>query len=100
MGVEGKWDCFISYASNDRETVASLLANELQAKGLRVWFDQFEIKPGMQLLRSINEGLANSKVGIVILSQNGHSENWQDCIVFQFKKAIALSLSLFGIKLG
>jgi hypothetical protein len=73
---ERKWDCFISYASNDRENVSSLLANELQANGLRVWFDQFEIKPGMQLLRSINEGLANSKFGIVILSHNFFAKEW------------------------
>jgi hypothetical protein len=71
-----RWDCFISYASDDRDAVASLLANELQSKGIKVWYDQFEITPGMQLLRSINEGLANSNFGIVILSPRFFAKEW------------------------
>lgn len=71
-----KWDCFVSYASDDRDTVASLLAHELQSKGIKVWYDQFEITPGMQLLRSINEGLANSNFGIVILSPRFFAKEW------------------------
>ncbi len=71
-----KWDCFISYASDDRDAVASLLAHELQSKGIKVWYDQFEITPGMQLLSSINEGLANSNFGIVILSPHFFAKEW------------------------
>ena len=70
------WDCFISYSSDDRDSVASLLAHELRLKGIRVWYDQFEITPGTQLLRTIDEGLANSKFGIVILSHHFFSKEW------------------------
>ena len=54
---EEEWDVFISYASEDRDIVAGPLANALREKGLRVWFDQFEIKVGDSLFASISEGI-------------------------------------------
>lgn len=71
-----KWDVFISYASEDRETVASPLAEALRANGLQVWFDQFELKPGDMLLQSIDEGLRSSEYGIVILSPYFFGKEW------------------------
>jgi len=70
------WDFFISYATEDREAVASPLAEKLRSKGMRVWYDQFELTPGKQLLRSIDEGLRESKFGIVILSPGFFSREW------------------------
>lgn len=61
-------DVFISYASEDRDTVAKPLALLLTALGIRVWFDQFDLKIGDSLRRKIDEGLARCRHGIVILS--------------------------------
>jgi len=36
-----KWDVFISHASEDKEAIARPLADALQEKGLRVWYDDF-----------------------------------------------------------
>lgn len=63
-----QWDVFISYASEDRVGVAQPLAEALASLGLRVWFDQTELKVGDSLRERIDDGLARSLFGIVILS--------------------------------
>jgi hypothetical protein len=63
------WDVFISYASEDRDAVAQPLADALIALGLRVWFDQAELRIGDSLRERIDVGLAKSNYGVVILSQ-------------------------------
>lgn len=62
-------DVFISYASEDLETVARPLANILSAFGLKVWFDQFDLRIGDSLLLKITDGLKKCRYGIVILSK-------------------------------
>jgi hypothetical protein len=71
-----EWDAFISYASEDKAEIAVPLAEILQSEGLHVWFDKFELRPGDSISQSIEEGLANSNVGIVILSQTSLRKNW------------------------
>jgi DNA polymerase III delta prime subunit len=71
-----KWDTFISYASEDKADIAIPLAEILRSEGLYVWFDKFELRPGDSISQSIEEGLANSNVGIVILSQTSLRKNW------------------------
>jgi hypothetical protein len=68
--IESKpsWDAFISYASEDRGEVAEPLAGALAELGVRVWYDRTELKVGDSLRERIDEGLANSRFGIVILS--------------------------------
>lgn len=63
------WDAFISYASEDRESVAKPLAELLTQLGLRVWYDQSELKIGDSLRQRVDEGLARCRYGIVILSE-------------------------------
>lgn len=65
-----EWDVFISYASEDREEVAELLARHLQNEGLRVWYDQLELRVGDSLRGKIDEGLARCRFGVVILSES------------------------------
>lgn len=62
------WDAFLSYASEDREAVAGPLAELLTSLGARVWFDQTELKVGDSLRQRIDDGLAQSSFGIVLLS--------------------------------
>ncbi|HKP05591.1 MAG TPA: toll/interleukin-1 receptor domain-containing protein [Chthoniobacterales bacterium] len=62
------WDVFISHAREDKESVARPLATLLKEKGLRVWLDEQQLKVGDSLSAKINDGLAFSRFGIVILS--------------------------------
>lgn len=66
--VEFAWDVFISHASEDKDEVARPLAHLLQESGLRVWFDEQELKLGDSLNEGISNGLRRSRFGLVILS--------------------------------
>ena len=67
---------FISHASEDKEAVVRPLAAALQGEGLRVWFDEFELRIGDSLRRKIDQGLANSRVGLVVLSRSFIGKGW------------------------
>jgi len=71
-----KYDVFISHASEDKEDVVRPLVHALQAEGLTVWYDEFEMKIGDSLRRKIDKGLANSRFGIVVLSKDFIKKGW------------------------
>ncbi|MEM6452256.1 MAG: DUF1883 domain-containing protein [Cyanobacteria bacterium P01_D01_bin.105] len=71
-----EYDVFISHASEDKEGIVRPLANALKDEGLRVWYDEFELKIGDSLRRKIDRGLATSRVGLVVLSQSFISKGW------------------------
>lgn len=70
------WDVFISHASEDKQAVARPLAESLRQAGVTVWLDDFELKIGHSLRRRIDEGLASSRFGVVILSKSFFSKGW------------------------
>src|SRR3989339_377676 len=76
MMTEYQWDVFISYSSEDRELVASPLARALQERGLQVWFDQEQLEYGDNLPRLLENGLCQSKIGVVILSASYFSKTF------------------------
>jgi hypothetical protein len=69
-------DVFISHATEDKEDVARPLAEALRKLGLRVWYDEFELSVGDSLRRKIDNGLARSRFGIVVLSPSFFEKNW------------------------
>jgi len=70
------WDLFISHACEDKADVAEPLANMFIERGLKVWFDKFTLTVGDSLRRKIDEGLAESRYGLVILSKNFFQKEW------------------------
>lgn len=70
------YDVFVSHASEDKAAVAGPLAEALRAHGLAVWYDEFELKIGQSLRRSIDHGLAHSRFGIVVLSPSFLGKGW------------------------
>lgn len=71
-----EYDVFISHASDDKEAIVKDLAEALRNVGLRVWYDNFELKIGDSLRQKIDRGLANSRVGLVVLSQSFVNKGW------------------------
>lgn len=78
MSGKKAWDAFISHASEDKEAIVGPLAIALQTLGASVWYDKFELKPGDSLSRSIDEGLAESSFGIVVLSPAFLGKRWTE----------------------
>lgn len=70
------WNVFISHGSEDKQSVARPLANRLAESGLKVWLDEAELVIGDSLREKIDEGLANSQFGVVILSPSFFAKNW------------------------
>jgi TIR domain len=71
-----EYDVFISHASEDKDAIARPLAIRLRELGIKVWLDEFELRLGDSLRRSIDRGLSQSKFGIVVLSQTFFSKEW------------------------
>jgi hypothetical protein len=71
-----KWDVFISHASEDKELVARPLSNLLASSGLSVWLDENELGLGDSLRAKIDQGLADSRFGIVVLSPAFFAKDW------------------------
>jgi len=75
---EGRWDFFISHASTDKEQIARPLAKALRARGQRVWFDDFEVRPGDSLAQVIDFGTSASVFGVIIVSHNFFGRKWTE----------------------
>ncbi len=56
MAETFKYDVFISHSEKDKPAVREL-AERLRKDGLRVWLDEWEIKPGDAILLKIQESL-------------------------------------------
>jgi len=63
-------DVFLCHAWDDRKESAKELHDLLEENGVSVWFSEKDILLGSSLLREIDKGLANSRVGIVLVTPN------------------------------
>ena len=74
--LQRRYDFFISHASEDKDDFVRQLAEVLRSKGAEVWYDEFTLDWGDSLRRKIDQGLANSQYGIVILSEHFFNKEW------------------------
>lgn len=61
-------DVFLCHAWDDRAGAAKQLYDVLTALGVSVWFSERDVALGVPLLRAIDKGLANSRIGIVLVT--------------------------------
>jgi hypothetical protein len=73
-----KWDAFLSHAFEDQETFVRPLAQALARLGADVWYSEWSLKLGDSLSRSIDDGLINSRFGIVVLSPHFLRKAWPE----------------------
>ena len=66
---------FISHNARDK-THARLLATLLTQQGVSVWFDEWNIQPGESLTGSIEEGLSQTDVFVLLWSENAAASQW------------------------
>lgn len=78
MGDDFKYDVFLSHSSKDKEIVRAV-AERLRADGVRVWFEDWEIRPRTaKALRAkkIEEGLEHSRALVLCMSVNAFDSDW------------------------
>ncbi|MEI7337842.1 toll/interleukin-1 receptor domain-containing protein [Pectobacterium carotovorum] len=85
-----KYDLFISHASEDKDKFVRPLAKALESLGVKVWYDEFTLKVGDSLRKSIDQGLVNSRFGTVILSSAFCSKNWTQ---YEFDSMVAKEMN-------
>ena len=61
-------DVFLCHAWDDRQGAAKQLHDLLEAVGVKVWFSEKDLGLGVPMMRAIDKGLANSKVGLVLVT--------------------------------
>jgi hypothetical protein len=61
-------DVFLCHAWDDRQGAAKEMHDALVARGVSVWFSEKDVGLGVPLLRAIDKGLANSRIGIVLVT--------------------------------
>ena len=71
-----RWDFFICHAGEDKVDVVEPLAVDLAARGAEVWYDRWTLQIGDSLSGKIDEGLASSAFGIVVLSPSFFMKAW------------------------
>ena len=69
---------FLSHASEDKDDIARPLAMALRRRGLRVWFDEFELRIGDKLIAKLNAGINASRFGILVFSKNFFGKDWTE----------------------
>jgi len=72
-----EYDLFLSHASEDKHAIARPLYEALTAAGVSVWYDEAVLTMGDSLRQKIDEGLARSKHGgVVVISPNFFAKRW------------------------
>lgn len=78
VGVDGQpieWDVFLSYRSADRSWALGLY-DVLTAAGFRVFFDQFNMGSGRDMLQSLQEAVSQSASAVVVFSKASTNSDW------------------------
>jgi hypothetical protein len=70
-----RYDVFLSHNSGDKPRVRRL-AERLKAAGLRVWFDEWVIRPGEDIYLAIERGLEAARVQVLCLSPAALGSDW------------------------
>lgn len=69
-------DVFLSHASEDKADFADSFAQALTARGLKVWYDTYSMEWGKSVRQQLDEGLASSRFGVVVLSPTFFTKDW------------------------
>lgn len=70
-----QYDVFLSHSAKDKAVVRPL-AERLQKDGVKVWFDEWVLKPGDSIPAKIEEGLERSRVLVLCMSANAFGSDW------------------------
>ena len=75
MTEQFQFDVFLSHSTKDKAVVRPL-AEQLRKDGVKVWFDEWVLKPGDSIPAKIEEGLERSRVLVLCMSANAFGSDW------------------------
>lgn len=75
MPDDFRFDVFFSYSAKDKPVVRNI-AERLKKDGIKVWFDEWVLKPGDSIPAKIEEGLERSRVLVLCMSANAFGSDW------------------------
>lgn len=84
---------FISYSMQDAEWARSF-AQALKQRGVPVWFDEFDVKPGESMRDGLESGLRNSDILVALLDAESPSN---PNLYFELGAAIGMGKKLVPI---
>ncbi len=95
-----QYDVFLSHSSKDKAIVRPL-AERLRKDGLRVFFDEGEIRPGNNIPSRIEEGLEQSRVLVLCMSTNAFASDWStlESQTFRFRDPLNKELRFIPLRL-
>lgn len=68
--AEKEYDVFVSHASEDKADFVDEFVQEMKNRDIKVWYDTTEMRWGSSLRKRIDDGIKQSRYGIVVLSPN------------------------------
>jgi small GTP-binding protein len=75
MPDDFRYDVFLSHSAKDKSIVRDI-AERLKKDGIKVWFDEWVLKPGDSIPAKIEEGLEHSRVLVLCMSANAFCSDW------------------------
>jgi WD40 repeat protein len=78
------FDVFLSHSSRDKAVVRDV-AERLRKDGLRVWFDEWVLRPGDSIPAKIEEGLEGSRVLVLCMSAQAFGSDWARLESYTFR---------------
>lgn len=72
---ESSWISFLCHSSRDKNMVEKV-ADDLRHSGLRVWLDEWQLRPGDSLNKRIQEAIGQSAYLVVFLSKTSVQSPW------------------------
>lgn len=76
-GSEAQLDAFVSYARADRTWVRALAENLLRL-GIRLFFDEYDIRPGDVLVPALESDICQTRHGLLVVSRASVTRPWAD----------------------
>lgn len=74
-GSEFQYDAFLSYSSADEPKIRAL-AERLRGDGVDVWFDEWMIEPGDNIVLKMESGLESSRGLVLCMSEKAFGSDW------------------------
>lgn len=87
MAHPHQFDVFLSHSSVDKPWIVAL-KNELQKRGIKVWLDRDEIRPGDLFVNALEQGLNASRTMVLGVSPESMASGW---VREEYARALSLA---------